>query len=159
MINNNPSSFSVGGSVGGNVNNIQGNKIYAVQGDNNQVVIGDSNEVTQKTQGNIEEVENLTKTDILQLFAKLAILLQLAELPEDTKAELIEDLSAAKTATNREEPNKERALNRLTTIAETLEKTSKSIDAGHKIWQASKPVLTKIAVWLGAAAGSHFLGL
>jgi regulator of protease activity HflC (stomatin/prohibitin superfamily) len=50
-IENNPTAykdeFSVGGSVGGNVNNVQGRNNRTVQGDNNQGILGDNNEVTQ----------------------------------------------------------------------------------------------------------------
>ena len=86
-------------------------------------------------------------------------LIQKAELPEDTKEEVIEDLGAAKKATDKEEPNKKRALERLTSVTETLEKTSRSVEAGQKIWTTAKPIITKVALWLGAAAGSHLLGL
>ncbi|MCC5604145.1 hypothetical protein [Nostoc favosum] len=64
-----------------------------------------------------------------------------------------------KKATDKEEPNKQRALERLGTVAETLEKTSKGVEAGQKIWTTAKPILVKVATWLGAAAGSHLLGL
>lgn len=143
----------------GNVNNIQGTNIRAAQGNDIQAVIGDDNLVKQTTEGNIHGIENLTQADILQLLTELESLIKETELPAATKAEVIEDLSAVKTATDREEPNKKRALDRLTSVAETLEKTSKGLDAGQKIWQTAKPVLIKVATWLGAAAGSHFLGL
>lgn len=155
MTNHNPGGFSVGGSISGNVNNVQGNNNSTVQGDNNQAVLGNGNRVTQQQ----ESTEILTKSDILQLLTELELLVKDTELPADTKAEAVEDLNAAKTATDREEPNKKRALERLTSVAETLEKTSKSIDAGHKIWQTAKPILIKVATWLGASAGSDFLGL
>ncbi|NJM23968.1 MAG: hypothetical protein HC907_38010, partial [Richelia sp. SM1_7_0] len=77
----------------------------------------------------------------------------------ETKEEVIEDLDSAKKATDKEEPNKNRALERLGSVAETLEKTSKGVDAGQKIWTTAKPIIVKIATWLGAAAGSHLLGL
>jgi AbiTii len=151
---NNISSLS-----GGNVNNIQGTNIQAAQGNEIQAVIGDGNLVKQTAEGNMHGVENLTQADVIQLLTELESLIKETELPAETKAEVIEDLSAAKTATDREEPNKKRALDRLTSVAETLEKTSKGLDAGQKIWQTAKPVLIKVATWLGAAAGSHFFGL
>ncbi len=155
----NPGGFSVSGSVGGNVNNVQGNNNRTVQGDNNQAVLGDGNQVTQQNQVGADIGESLTKEDIVKLLAQLETLIQGAELPADTKDEVIEDLGAAKKATDKEEPNKKRALERLTTVTETLEKTSKSVEAGQKIWTTAKPIITKIAFWLGAAAGSHLLGL
>ncbi|MDZ8140791.1 MAG: pentapeptide repeat-containing protein [Nostoc sp. DedQUE04] len=159
FMTNNPGGFSVGGSVGGNVNNVQGDNNRAVQGDNNQAVLGDGNQVTQYNQVGADIKESLTKEDIVKLLAELETLIQGAELPSRTKEEVIEDLSAAKKATDKEEPNKQRALERLGTVAETLEKTSKGVEAGHKIWTTAKPILVKVATWLGAAASSNLLGL
>jgi hypothetical protein len=156
MTTQNPGSFSVGGGVGGNINNIQGNNIRAVQGNNNQSVLGDRNRVHQTTAAG---AETLTQEEIIQLLTALLAEIEASALPEDAKSEAKEDLSAAITATNKEEPNKKRALDRLTTAAETLEKTSKGLEAGQKIWGVAKPILIKAATWLGAAAGSHLLGL
>lgn len=155
---NNSSGFSVGGSVGGNVNNVQGDNNRAVQGDNNQAVLGDGNQVTQQNQVGADTGTPLTREDVVKLLADLETLIQGAKLPVDTKDEVIEDLSAAKKATDKEEPNKQRALERLGTVAETLEKTSKTVESGQKIWTTAKPIIVKVATWLGAAAGSHFLG-
>lgn len=152
----NPGSFSIGGSVGGNVNNVQGDNNRTVQGDNNQAVLGDGNQVTQQVGTDSETA--LTKDEIIKLFAELETLIQQAGLPADTKEEVIEDLGAAKKATDKEEPNKKRALERLTNVTETLEKTSKSVEAGQKIWTIAKPMISKIALWLGANVGSHLLG-
>lgn len=155
----NPGGFSIGGSVGRDINIVQGNNNRTVQGDNNQAVLGDGNRVTQQNQVGATAETTLTKDDIIKLFAELEGLIKKAELPEDTKEEVIEDLGAAKRATDKEEPNKKRALERLTSVTETLEKTSKSVEAGQKIWTVAKPIITKVALWLGAAAGSHLLGL
>ncbi|MCE2721530.1 MAG: hypothetical protein LW708_22435 [Anabaena sp. 49628_E55] len=155
----NPGGFSIGGSVGGNVNNVQGDGNRVVQGDNNQAVLGDGNRVTQQNQVGANAETSLTKDEIIKLFLEMETLIQKAELPEDTKEEVIEDLGAAKKATDKEEPNKKRALERLTSVTETLEKTSRSVEAGQKIWTTAKPIITKVALWLGAAAGSHLLGL
>lgn len=155
----NPGGFSIGGSVGRDINIVQGNNNRTVQGDNNQALLGDGNQVTQQNQVGATAETTLTKDDIIKLFAELEGLIKKAELPEDTKEEVIEDLGAAKRATDKEEPNKKRALERLTSVTETLEKTSKSVEAGQKIWTVAKPIITKVALWLGAAAGSHLLGL
>ncbi|GAX38853.1 pentapeptide repeat-containing protein [Nodularia sp. NIES-3585] len=159
FMTNNPGGFSIGGSVGGNVNNVQGDNNRAVQGDNNQDVLGDNNRVTQQNQVGADAAESLTKEDVFKLLAELENLIQRAELPADTKEEVVEDLSAAKKATEKEKPNKQRALDRLTSVAETLEKTTKTVDSGKQLWTTAKPIIVKIATWLGAAAGSHLLGL
>ena len=97
--------------------------------------------------------------DNIKLLAELKALVKGAEIPAETKEEVVEDLDSAKKATDREESNKNRALDRLDNVAETLEKTSKTVESGQKIWTTAKPIIVKIASWLGAAAGSHLLGL
>lgn len=155
----NPDGFSVGGSVGGNANNVQGDNNRTVQGDNNQAVLGDSNQVTQRNQVGADPETPLTKDDVVNLLAELETLIRGAQIPAEPKEEAIEDLSAAKNATDKQEPNKTRALARLDSVAETLEKTSKTVDSGQKLWSTAKPIIARIAGWLGAAAGSHLLGL
>ncbi len=155
----NSGGFSIGGSVGGNINNVQGDNNRVVQGDNNQAVLGDGNQVTQHNQASADIAKSLNKEDVVKLLAKLQTLIKETELPADTKEEIIEDLSAAQKATEKEEPNKQRALNRLESVAETLEKTTQTVDSGKKLWTTAKPIMIKVASWLGAAAGSSLLGL
>ncbi|MEM7589951.1 MAG: hypothetical protein AAF383_00240 [Cyanobacteria bacterium P01_A01_bin.83] len=144
-MNNNSGEFSVGGSVGGNINNIQGDNNSAVQGNNNQL------DVDVKTPQN--------KDDIVRLLEQLEALVLKAELPEETKEEVSEDISAAKKATDKNEPKKNIALANLENVAQTLEKTSKTVDAGQKLWNTAKPIIVKIASWLGATASSYLLNL
>jgi uncharacterized protein YjbI with pentapeptide repeats len=158
IMTNNPGGFSVGGSVGGDIRNLQGDNNRAIQGDNNQGVLGDNNQVTQG-QGAATAEEPLTKADVIALLAELDKLVRGAELPEDTKEEATMYLGAAKKATEKEEPKKETALANLESVAETLEKASKTVDAGANIWTKAKPIIFKVAGWLGAAAGSYLLGL
>jgi hypothetical protein len=157
--NYNAGGFSVGGSVGGGINNVQGDNNRTIQGDNNQGVLGDNNQVTQQNKVDADPEAPLTKDDIVKLLAELESLVRGSELPAETKEEAIDDLSAAKKATDKEEPKKNIALANLESVAQTLEKTSKSVDAGQKLWNTTKPIIVKVASWLGAAAGSHLLGL
>ncbi|NEP52331.1 MAG: hypothetical protein F6K65_27420 [Moorea sp. SIO3C2] len=153
---NNPGGISVGGNVGGDFNNVQGDN--NLQGDNNQAALGDNNTVIQGESAASTE-EQLTKEQVIELLAKLDKLVRGAELPEDTKEEATMYLGAAKKATEKEEPKKETALVNLKSVAETLETASKTLDAGKNIWENAKPIILKVAGWLGAAAGSYLLGL
>lgn len=159
FMSHNPGGFSVSGSVGGNVNNVQGDGNRTVQGDNNQAVLGDNNQVTQHSQAGADSETPLTQNDVVKLLTELEALIRGAELPEKTKEEAIEDLSTAKKATDKEEPKKNVALANLESMATTLEKASKTVEAGQTLWGKAKPIITRIARWLGAAAGSHLLGL
>ncbi|MEM1394252.1 MAG: pentapeptide repeat-containing protein [Cyanobacteria bacterium P01_H01_bin.150] len=147
------SGFSVGGSVGGDINNVQGDNNRAVQGDNNQAVQGDNNQIGIDTEAPV------SKDDIVKLLEELEALVLKAQLPQETKEEVSEDISAAKKATNKDEPKKNIALANLESVAQTLEKTNKTVDASQKLWSKAKPIITKIAGWLGAAAGSYLLNL
>ncbi|NEO79408.1 hypothetical protein [Moorena sp. SIO4G3] len=163
---NNPGGFSVGGSVGGKVNNLQGENNEAiqgehspgVQGDSNQAIQGDKNQVTQ-SQGTASTKESLTKEQVIELLVELDKLVRGAELPEDTKEEAIMYLGAAKKATEKEEPKKKLALANLETVAETLETASGKVDAGKTLWGKAKPILLKVVDWFGAAAASHIIGV
>ncbi|MEM1392422.1 MAG: pentapeptide repeat-containing protein [Cyanobacteria bacterium P01_H01_bin.150] len=150
---NNPGGFSVGGSVSGDIKNLQGDNNRAVQGDNNQVIQGDGNQVGVDTEA------PLSKNDIVKLLEELEALVLKAELPEETKEEVSEEISAAKKATDKEEPKKNIAIANLESVAQTLEKTNKTVDASQKLWNKAKPIIVKIASWLGAAAGSYLLKL
>ncbi len=141
--------------MSGNINNVQGDGNRTIQGDNNQAILGDHNQVTQSTAPG----STLSQTEILNLLTQLIESIRNADLPPDPKTEILEDLTAAKTATDKEEPNKPRALERLNSAATTIEKTSKTLEASQKIWTTAKPFISPIAKWLGAAAGSALLGL
>lgn len=158
-MSSNPGGFSVGGSVGGNVKNTQGDNNRTTQTDNSQGVLGDNNQVTQQSLVDTDAEAPLTKEDIVKLLTELENLIKRTEIPVETKEEVVEDLKSAIKATDKEEPNKNLALKRLGSVAETLEKTSKTVESGQKIWTTAKPMIVKIASWLGAAAGSYLLKL
>ncbi len=42
-------------------------------------------------------------------------------------------------------------------MAEALEKTSKSVEAGKSLWQNVVPLLGKVVGWLGPIAAGSFL--
>jgi uncharacterized protein YjbI with pentapeptide repeats len=152
---NNPGGFSVGDNMSGNINNVQGDGNRTIQGDDNQAILGDRNQVDQSTASE----NSLNQVQILQQLTNLIRAIDQSNLPTDTKTEIIEDLTAVQTATDKPEPNKDRALDRLSSAATSLEKTSKTLEAGQKIWTMAKPIMLPIAKWLGAAAGASILGL
>ncbi|WP_377482044.1 MAG: hypothetical protein P2A85_28940 (plasmid) [Microcoleus anatoxicus] len=154
---NNPGGFSVGGSIGGSAYNLQGDENRAIQGEGNQGVQGDN--VTQNGQAGAATEKPLSQTDVIALLAELEKLVREAQLSEDAKEEAIMYLGAAKKATAKEEPKKETALANLQGVAETLETASKAANASANLWDKTKPIILKVAGWLGATAGSYLLGL
>jgi Nnf1 len=106
-----------------------------------------------------EEEEVLSQADVIALLAELEKLVREAQLSQDAKEEAIMYLGAAQKATAKEQPKKETALANLQGVAETLETASKAANASANLWDKTKPIILKIAGWLGATAGSYFLGL
>jgi hypothetical protein len=155
----NPGGFSVGGSVGGSAYNLQGENNRAIQGESKQGVLGDNSTAMQQGQTDAPAEEPLTKEKIIELLTELEKLVRETQLPEDTKEEATMYLSAAKKATEKEEPKKETALVNLQSMAETLETASKAANASTNIWSKAKPIILRVAGWLGAATGSYLMGL
>lgn len=103
--------------------------------------------------------EEISKDGMIQLLEKLEELIHEAELPEETKEKVTEDISAVKKATDEKEPEKNIALAHLERMTKTIEETTKTINTSQELWNKVKPIITKIASWLGAVAGSYLLGL
>jgi len=123
-----------------------GSNINAFQGNQNQVT------QTQSTQAQLSQAE------VIEMLAQIKALIEAAELPGEVKIAANANLQVAQKAAAQEEPRKESALDSLENMAETLERASKTVEAGKTLWGQVKPILAKIAGWLGAAAGSLLLG-
>ncbi len=123
-----------------------------------QAAIGNNNQQTMSMQAAASEGKQLSQQDVLQLLAELEQRIKESEIPADTKEEATTYLSAAKKALDKEEPNKERAKINLEGVAEELEKASKVAEAGTTLFIKAKPILVKVAGWLGAVAAGSFLG-
>ncbi len=123
----------------------------AADGNNNRQIIGTyaAAPATEK---------QLNQTDAIAHLAKIGEMIQITELPADTKEEAMTYLGAAKKAMEKEEPNKERVKTNLEGMAETLENASRKLDAGKSLWSNAKPILVKVVGWLGAVAADSFLG-
>ena len=127
-------------------------------GGGQQAAIGDNNQQSMSTQGSASAEEQLSQQDVLQLLAELEQTINESEISADMKEEAQTYLSAAKKAIDKEEPNKERATINLEGVAEELEKASKVAEAGTTLFTKVKPILIKVAGWLGAVAAGSFFG-
>ncbi|KYC42706.1 hypothetical protein WA1_15305 [Scytonema hofmannii PCC 7110] len=130
---------------------------YSVQGNNNNSVQGNNNQVSFG-RTDIDE-RKLTKDEVINLLAELEYLVQETEIPKQLKEDVIENLTNTKKALSKAEPQKKVANGNLDTMTETLEKASKTVDACKTLWDKAKPIVVKVASWLGTAASSHLLGL
>lgn len=127
-------------------------------GGGQQGSIGDHNQQSMTTRTATSASEQLTQQEVIQILAQIEQMICTAELPEDIKEEAAMYLGAAKKATEKEEPNKERVKINLEGMAETLQNASKTVDAGKNLWEKSKPILLKVVGWLGTVAAGSFLG-
>lgn len=129
--------------------NVRGSQLYGgmqvAQGDNNQQIMGTHTIVPAEKQ--------LGKADVVTLFVQIEKLIRSAELPAETKDEATAYLSAAKKATEKEQPNKELAKVNLKGMADTLETASKTVASGKNLWENVKPILSQLPGWLGVAKG------
>ncbi|MGK7925442.1 MAG: hypothetical protein AB4290_09370 [Spirulina sp.] len=151
-------SGSVSQSSGNNNREIQGNDSQNLQGKENFNVQGDNNQVIQQNTGEQSEEKPLTQADVLQLLGELERLVRESQIPAETKEEIGDYLKATKRATEKEEPKKQTAIATLGDAAETLETASKTLDAAKVLWTKAKPIILRIAGWLGAAVAGSFLG-
>ena len=133
------------------------NNQYVVRGNNNQTVQGSGNTVSYHNQINTGSKENLTKNQVVELFAELEEQIQQSELPEDLKNNTIKRLGACSAEVNEQEPDKQLAASNLKRVTETLTEASKTSEAAKKLWSNIAPTVLKIGGWLGVAS-KLFLG-
>ncbi|MBD2095908.1 pentapeptide repeat-containing protein [Trichocoleus sp. FACHB-591] len=95
--------------------------------------------------------------DMVNMLSELEQIIHAAKLPASTEEEATAYLKVAKKETEKEMPNKDRLKSNLEGLAEVLEKSSKTVDAGKNLYEKAVPVFAKIAPWLGVAV-SHFFG-
>nr|WP_263012362.1 pentapeptide repeat-containing protein [Laspinema sp. D3c] len=145
-------------SISGDSNRVaQGDNSFSVLGDNTQAVQGDNNQLSQ---GDIESgKEPITKDDALALITELEKLIQDSELPEETKKEVFTYLQTTRTAADKPEPKKDLARMNLEEMTKVIQNANGTVVASKTLWTTAKPIILKIASWLGAVAGSFFAGL
>lgn len=127
-------------------------------GGGQQGSIGNNNQQTISTQGTGSAEEQLTQEEVLQELAELEQIINSAEIPADIKEEAITYLTAAKKAVDKKQPNKERAKINLEGVAEELEKATHVAVAGTTLFTKVRPILVRVAGWLGAVAAGSLLG-
>lgn len=132
------------------------NNQYLVKGNNNQTVQGNENTVTYRNQINTDSAENLTKNDIIELFAELEEQIQQSELPADLKDNTIKRLGACTAEAQEQEPNKQLAASNLKRVTETLTEASETSEAAKKLWSNIAPTVAKIGIWLGTVIEPFF---
>lgn len=134
-------------NLGGISQNVSGGTLYSGL----QAAQGDHNQQTMETHTAAFAGKQLDKAEVVVLLAQIEKLIQSAELPVETKAEAASYLSAAKRATEKEQPDKEIVKANLKGMAETLETASKTVVSVKSIWENVKPILMQLPGWLGVA--------
>lgn len=116
---------------------------------------GNNNQVTQSQQIEVPE-SSLSQAEVVSLLVQLLQAVQVANaLPAAEQQKVKQSLDAVKDeVANEEEPDKAFIAKKLERTAKTLKTASETVEAGKTLWQNAKPILVKVAGWLGAAAGS-----
>jgi len=117
-----------------------------------QAAIGNNNKQSMQTQAASIEKE-LSQEDVVSLLAEIHKLLMDSTLPEEVKEKSNRRLGAAIDEVQQKEPDKQLAAGNLKRMAETLEETSKTLDAGKGVWEKVKPILGQLLGWLNVATG------
>lgn len=136
----------------------QSNTNTGSQGSGQQSSIGDKNRLTMSFEVPPLAEEQLSPQDILKDLVELEQEINDSEIPAEIKEEAITYLNAAKKAIDKDKPNKERAKINLEGVAEELQKATKVAEAGTTLFKKVKPIIVKVAGWLGALAVGSFLG-
>ncbi|NEO48219.1 MAG: hypothetical protein F6K55_30510 [Moorea sp. SIO4A3] len=123
-----------------------------------QQAAGNQSSQTMVTEGLLPVGKQVTQKEMLEMLTKLDKMVSSAEIRPELKKEVATYLAAAKTAVEKEKPNKERVKINLEGVAEELEKASKDTESGANLFKNVKPILGKIVDWLGAAAAGSLLG-
>ena len=136
----------------------QSNTNTGSQGSGQQNSIGDKNRLTMSVEVPPLAEEQLSPQDILKDLVELEQEINGSEIPAEIKEEAITYLNAAKKAIDKDKPNKERAKINLEGVAEELQKATQVAEAGTTLFKKVKPIIVKVAGWLGALAVGSFLG-
>ncbi|MBD1934161.1 MULTISPECIES: hypothetical protein [Cyanophyceae] len=92
----------------------------------------------------------ITREKVLAWLEQIGNLIREEELPKDAQEEATTYLEDTKKAIEREEPKKKLALANLESLEETLEKASKTVDAGQTLWSKVGPIILKVGAWLSS---------
>ena len=129
-------------------------------GGGQQIAQGSNSKLTMEINSNAASNEQtLNQTDVAQLLTEIEDMIDAAMLPTDIKDEVSAYLSAAKKATSKDEPKKDVAIVNLKSMTETLEDAGRTLDVSKNLFIKVKPILEKLATWLGVAAGTLFSSL
>lgn len=134
-------------NLGGISQSVSGGQVYGGM----QAAQGNNNQQTMETHTSAFTEKQLDKAEVVALLAQIEKLIQNAELPAETKEEAASYLSAAKKATEKEQPNKEIAKVNLKGMADTLKTASETVASSKSLWENVKPILMQLPVWLGVA--------
>jgi hypothetical protein len=93
----------------------------------------------------------ITKHNVLAWLEDVGNLIREEKLPRDTQEEATAYLEDTKKAIQRDEPKKKLALANLESLEETLEKASKTVDAGQTLWTKVGPIILKVGAWLSSS--------
>ena len=121
-----------------------------------QAAIGNNNVMNNE---GISSLHVPTKVEVVNLLTQIEQLIQNSDISHIEKTKSQKYLDSAKTEVEEREPDKELVSKNLERVAKNLETVDKTLDTSKKIFEKSIPLIKKIAIWLGAAAGNLWVML
>ena len=117
-----------------------------------QAMQGNNNQPTMETHTVTSDGEQLNKEDVIQMLAHIEELVtKHPELSEAEKQQSLQYLRAAKVEANEPEPDKEFLCKSLQKGTRLLEATNDASESAKTLWETTKPILSKLAFWLGTS--------
>jgi truncated hemoglobin YjbI len=117
-----------------------------------QAAIGNENQQSMQAKST-SATKGLSQEDVVELLAEIQKVLIDSALPKEVREKVTSRLDAAIDEVQQKEPDKQLAAGNLKRMAETLENTSKTLDAGKGVWERVKPILGQLPGWLNVATG------
>lgn len=116
-----------------------------------QAAIGNNNVINNEGKSSLSVP---TQSEVVNLLTQIEQLIQNSNISDIEKAKSQKYLNSAKTEVEEKEPDKELVSKNLERVAKNLETVDKTLDTSKKIFEKAVPLIKKIAIWLGAAAGN-----
>ena len=116
-----------------------------------QAAIGNNNVMNNE---GISSLHVPTKVEVVNLLTQIEQLIQNSDISDIEKIKSQKYLDTAKIEVEEKEPDKELVSKNLERVAKNLETVDKTLDTSKKIFDKAVPLIKKVAIWLGATAGS-----
>jgi exonuclease VII small subunit len=116
-----------------------------------QAAIGNNNVMNND---GISSLSIPTQDEVVNLLTQVEQFIQNSNISDIEKTKFQKYLAIAKAEVEKKEPDKDLVSASLQLVAKNLETVDKTLDTSKKIFEKAVPLIKKIVIWLGSAAGN-----